>query len=198
MDIKNYQMIFALSSDILSNIAIENSNDLFISMMAISSNISGNVPVNALGATIEIPEPGTYFLCDLTGDMIGQGYLSAVEGEIFIDITDPDVLNNPNYIVGIDLLGPNTLLFGEKLTDSFLPVEQIVGSTVRMNMVSWSPEDFGEGSASMEMIVPEEFLENAGDILLGDDGISYVLLMDGGLPLMASINSTLETFGGML
>ena len=195
--LKDYQGIFPLSPDTMTNIVFIDNNDLFFGMILISSTTAGEIPIDALGISLTIPEPGTYFLSDLEGNLIGPGYLSDIEGEIFIDLTDPDVLNNPNYIIGEDLFGSGTLFFAEKLVDSFIPAEQFINGTARVNQVSWDPDNFGDGSASMEMIIPENLLSSE-NMIIGDDGVSYVILMGGSLPMIVSVNSLTETFEGML
>jgi hypothetical protein len=64
-------------------------------------------------------------------------------------------------------------------------------------MVSWSPDDLGEGSEAIDVILSEALLSQGVSITKGDDGESYALLMGGQIPLFGSIKSTSATIKGL-
>ena len=197
MEVKNYQMIFPLSSDIIPQIILLEDANMFISMMTLSFNVDGTITIPGAEITLEVPSIGTYFLYDVDGDMIAPGYLTAIEGEIKSDPEDEELKNDPNITITKNIFGEGSTLILEKVSNNFIPEENLIGSLFGMNMVSWDPDDLGEGSMAMDVIISEDLLSEGVLIAKGDDGESYALLMGGQIPLFGSIKSSSTTIKGL-
>lgn len=197
MEVKNYQMIFPLSSDILSQVILFEDANMLIGMTALSFNIDGTITVPGTEITLEVPSTGTYFLYDVNGDMMAPGYLTAIEGEIKSDPEDEELKNDPNITITKDIFGGGSTLILEKVSNNFIPEEKLIDSLFGMNIVLWDPDNIGDGSMSMDVIISEALLSDQISIAKGDDGDSYALLMGGQIPLFGSIKSPSTTINGL-
>lgn len=196
-EMKEHELYLPCSQEIMTQFTFFENEDMLLNTFALSFNIAGNIPLEDLGVSLDVPETGTYFLYDLDGEVLATGYVKAIEGALKTDLTDPDLVNDPDLLPAADIYGSGTLLLAKKVSSEFIPIDKILNATLGMNSVSWSIDDI-DSSMSAKIMLSENMLSNAFDIAFADDNTSYALLMGGTLPLFASISSPLANFGNGL
>ena len=190
--IQSYLVPVPLTEDVLNNILLYTDSHYLIGMGAVSTDTPGILSLpDGDGGTVDfdIPEPGTYYTYDETGDLFGE--IGAHTKQI---VGPADVLNDPNFMIAQDIYGTGTYLAFKKVSDLYFAQDSLLNTFFTMNMISYDPNDMFDGMY-VQSKISQETLNNMYVMTSSTDN-SYVLTMEG-IPLFASFETDSGEINGM-
>lgn len=190
--VQSYLIPIPLTEDVLNNILLYTDSHYLIGMGAVSTDTPGILPLpDGNGGTVEfdIPEPGTYYTYDETGDLFGEigSYTKQIVGPA-------DILNDPNFMIAPDIYGTGTYLAFKKVSDLFFDQTSLLNTFFTMNMISYDPNDMFNGTR-VQYKVSKDMLDDMDAITSSTDN-SYALTVNR-IPLFASFETDLGEINGM-
>ena len=192
MGVQSYLIPVPLTEDVLNNMLFYTDSHYLIGMGAVSTDTPGILPLpDGEGGTIEfdIPEPGTYYMYDETGDMFGEAgaYIKQIVGPA-------DVLSDPNFMIAPDIYGTGTYLAFKKVSELFFTRDSLLDTFFTVNMISYNPSDALDGMC-VQSKVSKEVLDKTYTMTSSTDN-SYALVTEI-FPIFASFETDSGEINGM-
>ena len=190
--VQSYLIPIPLTEDVLNNMLLYADSHYLIGMGAVSTDTPGVLSLpDGNGGTVDfdIPEPGTYYTYDETGDLFGEigSYTKQIVGPV-------DILNDPSFMIAPDIYGTGTYLAFKKVSNLYFDQSSLLNTFFTMNMISYDPSEMFDGMC-VQQKVSKEMLNNMNAITSSTDN-SYALTADG-IPLFASFETDVGEINGM-